>query len=119
MLLLGVCSSLLGLTSIGIVGVAGGSITSAVMLVLRAAGDNLQRKKVIFDMLTVQSRTNAGLRLAKKLPDEAQERVYEKYIEGTSYRLSNDRDVLRLPEGRQSDKNISQSPPKPENDTNT
>jgi hypothetical protein len=119
-LLLGVGSSFLGLTSIGIVGVAGGTVTSAVsVLVHRPANDNLQRKKEIFDILQKHARFNFGLSLVEELPVEVKERVLEKYIAELSYQPSKDRVVPELPMQRQSGKNTSQLPPNPENDTNT
>lgn len=95
-LLLGVGSSFLGLTSIGIVGVAGGSITSAFsILVLGPSRNKNQRVEKIYDNLIEQDKFYKAIILAGTLQGEARERAIEKIIE-LSYRPSKDREVPEL-----------------------
>jgi hypothetical protein len=99
-LLLGVGGSFLGLTTIGFVGVAGGTITSAFsILVLGPSRNKNKRTERYYDDLIERGKFDRAIELAESLPGEARERTIEKIIEW--YVQPKDREVPGLPEGRQ------------------
>lgn len=119
-LLLGVVSSVLGLTSIGFVELAGGTITSGIsILVHRPRRDIMQRADKIYDQLVILEKTRFAIMLAGTLSNEARERNTETIIKALMDMQSKDREVPELPVGRQSDEKTSQLPTNVATNTHT
>ncbi len=110
-LLLGVVSSVLGLSTIGNVEVAGGTITSVIsILVHRPRRDIMQRADKIYEMQVRAEKTHIAIMLAGTLHGKAYERTTEIIIKQLIDGQSTVREVPELPAGRQSDE---KTPPLP------
>ncbi len=119
-LLLGVGGSFLGLTSIAIVEVAGGSITSAVsILVYRTRRDNVQRIDKIYEKQVQAENIRLAFLLLRTLHGKAYERMAKALIEKLIGVQPEDGEIPKLPEGSQSNKKTPQLPTNQVNDTNT
>ncbi len=119
-LLLGVISSILGHTSISYLEVAGGTVTSAIsVLVHRPRKDIMQRVDNIYEKQVQAQNIRVALMVLSTLPGEAYERnaqtIIEKLIDGRPQ----DKDILELPMERQSVEKTPQLPTKVIPDTNT
>jgi hypothetical protein len=119
-LLLGVVSSVLGLTSIGYTEVAAGTITSGIsILVHRPRRDIMQRADKIYDKQAIEENLHIAIMLAESLHEEARERATETIIKALADVQSKVREAPELPVGRQSDEKIPQLPTNEATNTHT
>jgi hypothetical protein len=119
-LLFGVVSSVLGLTSIGYVGVASGAITSAVsVLVYRPKRDIMQRIDNMNEKFFQIQKIGYAMGILSTLHDEAYERGALTFIEKLIDVQPQDKEVSELPMERKSVEKTPQLPTNELTDTNT